>query len=217
MATRALADTVEPLAESRTGLLAVSFAKSPSEAYPLAVNVAQGAARYAEVEIGKRRVHLVAFAKTPDDAARALALLHYVAGWKTTQVFAAGRLIANAYGVSEVLECYLHACACTDRRAHCHTVLDDPYDPEGAADLEGFTVRLALDSSGFSKRVEIDRYLFPCSFLKPRFRFQTDHPANPQNQIQAAAVKEGCVWCPYFDPARFRKSGVRVASVPVFE
>ncbi len=78
-------------------------------------------------------------------------------------------------------------------------------------------MRLALDASPFSQRVEIDRYLFPCSFLKPRFRFQTDHPASPQDQIQAAAVKEGCAWCPYFDPAGFRKSGVRVASVPVFE
>ncbi len=214
---RALAESIDPLSGSRAGLLAVSFAKSPAEAYPLAVHVAQGAARYAEVEIGKQKVHFVAFAKTPEDAARALALLHYVSGWNTTQVFAAGKLVANAYGVAEVLECYLQASACRDRRAHCHTVLDDPYDAEGAGDPEGFTVRLALDASPFSKRVEIDRYLFPCSFLKPRFRFQTDHPASPQNQIQAAAVKEGCAWCPYFDPAGFRKSGVRVASVPAFE
>ena len=39
---------------------------------------------------------------------------------------------------------YLQASACNDRRAHCHTVLDDPYDEEVAADPEGFTVRLAL-------------------------------------------------------------------------
>ena len=219
MASLALAEALDPLAESRTGLLAVSFAKSPSAAYPLAVNVAQGAARYAEAEIGKQQVHLVAFAKTPDDATRALALLHYVAGWKTTQVFAAGKLVTNAYGVVEVLECYLQAGACTDRTAHCQTVIDDPYAAEGAPDDEGFTftMRLALDPSDFSQRVEVDRYLFPCSFLKARFRFQTDHPASPQDQIQAAAVKEGCAWCPHFDPTGFRKSGVRRASVPVFE
>ncbi len=102
MASLALAEVLDPLAASRTGLLAVSFAKSPSDAYPLAVNVAQGAARYAELEIGKQRVHLAAFAKTLEDAARALTLLRYVAGWRTTQVFTAGRLVANAYGVAEV-------------------------------------------------------------------------------------------------------------------
>ncbi len=100
---RALAESIDPLSGSRAGLLAVSFAKSPSEAYSLAVNVAQGAARYAEVEIGKQIVHFVAFAKTPEDAARALALLHYVAGWKTTQVFAAGKLVANAYNCSDMI------------------------------------------------------------------------------------------------------------------
>ncbi len=78
-------------------------------------------------------------------------------------------------------------------------------------------MRLALDPSDFSHQVEVDRYVFPCSFLKARFRFQTDHPASPQDQIQAAAVKESCAWCPHFDPAGFRKSGVRRASVPVFE
>ena len=217
MATRALAEAVDPLAASRTGLLAVSFARSPSDAYPLAVNVAQSAACYAEVEIGKQQVHLVAFAKTPEDAARALALLHYVAGWKTTQVFAAGKLVGNAHTIAEVLECYLQASACADRTAHCHTVIDDPYDAQAAGDPEGFPVRLALDPSPLSQRVEVDRYLFPCSFLRPRFRFQTDHPASAQDQIQAAAVKEGCASCPYFDPTGFQKIGMRVASVPVFE
>ncbi len=116
-----------------------------------------------------------------------------------------------------MLECYLQASACNDRTAHCHTVIDDPYDEEVAADPEGFTVRFARNASRFSKRVEVDRYLFPCSFLQPRFRFQPDHPASPGDQIQAASVKEGCTWCPYFDPAVFKKIGVRAASAPVFE
>ncbi len=151
MVMRALADAVDPRAESLRDLLALSFAKSPSEVYPLAVHVAQGAARYAEVEIGKQKLHLVSFAKTPPEgAARALALLHYIAGWKTTEVFAGGKLVADGYGVAEVLECYLHASACNDRTAHCHTVIDDPYDEEGAADPEGFTVRFARNATRFS-------------------------------------------------------------------
>jgi len=183
-------ETLDPIVESRQGLLTVSFAESSSDAYDLAVNVARGSCRYAEAEIGKQRVHLVAFDKTPDEAARALTLLQYVGGWRTTQVFAAGKLMVNAYGVAEVLECYLGAGACTDRSAHCQTVIDDPY--EGKKDREAFRMRLDLDSSSLSQRVEVDRYLFPCAFLKKRFRFQMDHPANLRDQIEAAAIKEGC-------------------------
>lgn len=209
---RTVAEAVDLLSASRSGLLALSFAKSPSDAYPLAVNVAQGAACYAEVEIGKQTVHLVGFAKTPADAARALALLQYVAGWKTTQVFAAGRLAANVYTVAEVLECYLQASACTDCSAHCSVIMDDP-DSEVAGEVPS----LSIAPSWTRQRVEVDRYLFPCAFLQPRFSFQPDHPASPRDQIQAAAVKEGCAWCPYFNVGGFRKAGTRVASTPIFE
>ncbi len=63
MAARApIPDAVDPRAQSQRDIVAVSFAKSPSEVYPLAVLVAQGASRYADVEIGKQKLHLVSFA-----------------------------------------------------------------------------------------------------------------------------------------------------------
>ena len=54
----------------------------------------------------------------------------------------------------------------------------------------------------------VDHYLFPCSYLLEfGFRFQTAHPASPEDQIQAAAVKAGCAWCPYFDAGAYEKLG----------
>jgi hypothetical protein len=211
----AITKTVDLIEDSLSHLLALSFSKSASPVYPLAVNIAQGAAKYAELEVSRKPVHLVAFAKTRDEAARALALIGYVSGWKTTQVFAGGRLMQRPYTVQQVLDCYLGASACHDRTAHCHRVIDDPYDTQ--LDLEdAFTIRVSTGPEPPRQRVEIDRYLFPCSLLKDRFRFQVDHPASPEDQIQAGAVRDGCDWCPLFDPRDYGRIGTRVASKAVF-
>ena len=211
----AITKTVDLIGDSRSHLLALSFSKSASPAYPLAVNIAQGAAKYAEVEVGHKPVHLVAFARSRDEAARALALMGYVSGWKTTQVFAGGRLMQRPYAVQQVLECYLGASACRDRTAHCHRVIDDPYDTQLDPE-DAFTIRVSTGPEPPRQRVEIGRYLFPCSLLKDRFRFQVDHPASPEDQIQAGAVGNGCDWCPFFDPGDYRRIGTRVASKAVF-
>ena len=85
-----------------------------------------------------------------------------------------------------------------------------------AASPDGFTIRLSTAPEPPRQRLEIDRYLFPCSLLKDRFRFQVDHPASPEDQIQAGAVGSGCDWCPFFDPRDYRRIGTRVASKAVF-
>jgi hypothetical protein len=211
-----LVTAVDPLKDSLDHLLAVSFSKSTSQVYPLAVNIAEGAAKYLEIEVNRKPVHLVAFAKNREDAARALALVNYVSGWKTTQIFAGGKVVQNPYEVTQVLDCYLEASACNDRSAHCHTVIDDPYNEEVETSTRGVSIRLSLEPGRLQQRVEIDRYVFPCSFLKGRFRFQVDHPASPHDQIQAAGVKQGCAWCPFFDPSEYSKTGTRVTSKPVF-
>ena len=116
-----------------------------------------------------------------------------------------------------MLDCYLEASACDDRSAHCEKVVDDPYDTQLDREAGGITIHLTTGTELPRKRVEIDRYLFPCSLLNDRFRFQTDHPASPRDQIQAGAVKQGCDWCPHFDPDAYRKVGTRVTSKAVFE
>ena len=138
----------------------MSFSKSPSQLYSLAANVAEGADRHAEIEVDGKAVHLVAFARGPDQAARALALIRYVSGWKATQIFVGGRLAQHPHGVTQVLDCYLEASACDDRTAHCEKVVDDPYDTQLDRETGGITMRsearLRLVSSLRSGRLPED-------------------------------------------------------------
>lgn len=200
---------VDLVNDSITHLLAVSFAKTSSKNYPLAVNVAQGAAKYDELTIGRILVHLAAFQKNKEDAARALALLGYISGWKTVQIFAGGKIIQNYYRATEVLNCYLEALACTDYRAHCFSIINDPYSEYPNAYGTSVTMTISLEPEPQPEPVFVDRYIFPCQLLQPYFRFQTDHPASPEDQIQASAVERGCDFCPLFDAHSFGKTGTK--------
>jgi hypothetical protein len=77
--------------------------------------------------------------------------------------------------VREVIDCFVQSCECTDIKAHCHEVMNDPkYSP--------------YDYSYGRKR--IDRYIFPCKHLMPWMRFDSEHPSSYQDQIQAAGFCE---------------------------
>ena len=198
-------------------LLTVSFSKNSSTVYPLAVNIAKGAARYAEANIGRKLVHFVAFSKTREDAGRAIALVNYVSSWKATQVFTGGKPVRNAWQVTSVLECYLEASASKDWTAHCHYIIDDPFIEEPEGQNSSLTWSLSEKPQAPKQALEIDRYVFPCKFLwEERFEFQIDHPAKPDDQIQAGAVKFGCNWCPNFESEAFKKIGMRKISRDIF-
>ncbi len=49
----AIAKTVDLIRDSRSHLLALSLLRSASPVYPLAVNIALGAAKYAELEVSR--------------------------------------------------------------------------------------------------------------------------------------------------------------------
>ena len=85
---RELVRSVDPIADSLGHLLVVSLPKSTSQLYPLAANIAEGATKHTTIEVDRKPVHLAAFGRSRDEAARALALMGYVSGWKTAQVFA---------------------------------------------------------------------------------------------------------------------------------
>jgi hypothetical protein len=187
-----------------------------SKAYPLAVNIARGASKYEELEIDGKLVHFVYFEKSRADAGRAQALVRYISGWKGVQVFAGGRLAQNTWRVVEVLDCYLSACGCTDWKAHCFKVVDDPFIDEPEDQSLSFSV--SIDEPAKPKRaVTIDRFIFPCSLLHPRFRFQIDHPSTPEAQIQAAAVRMSYDWCPKFEAGAYEKVGTRTILKDLFE
>lgn len=172
--------------------LAVSFPKSRSAAHAAAVNIAQQANKYALVNIEGQDFHYAVFGRDADQVAKALALSRYLRGLKAVQFFARGTLIVSTFKVEEVLACYLQATTCTDQSAHCLQVVPDPF-PAAMFSLE-------LNDGRTSN------YLFPCAYLarwQPRlFR---EHPASPEDQIQAMAVKHGCDWCPNFKPENFKK------------
>lgn len=200
--------TVDLINDSLTHLLTVSFGKSSSPSYPLAINVAKGASKYDEIKVSNNIAHLAAFDKNREDAARALFLLHYISDWKTTQIYGGGKLLQTFYRVSYTLRCYLEATACDDWRAHCHTVIDDPFYEAEVNTALGFTIVMFPDQAEKKTPKMIGRYIFPCAMLRHDFHHRTkEHPADPIHQIQAEAISIGCDICPYFNPKEYKKVG----------
>lgn len=196
------ATTVDPVKDSFTHLLTISFAKTNSRHYALAVNFMEGASKYEIQSIGSIPVHFAAFSNTKEDASRALAVLSYIQGWATTQVFSNGRLLGHASRVIDVLRCYLESLACNDYRAHCFKVIPDPFTettPGMAAFLQISFQEPPKPAKGG------DRYIFPCSRLNQWYALQRDHPSSAVDQIQAASVRFECDWCPNLNPQDFKK------------
>jgi hypothetical protein len=191
---------------SLEGLLAVVLPSSRSTAFPAALALAQSASHYAQQTAGKLVYHLAGFGRSQGQAARALELLRLVRSLKGFQLFVRGALYADAWRVAKVLECYLQSCAAADPRAHCVMMVDE------RELYEGPPMSMAIHIHAHSRPApppglqwvnDIGRLPFPCRYLKHYgFRLQRGHPSSEADQIQAAAVREGCDWCPNFNPGR---------------
>jgi hypothetical protein len=190
--------------------MVIAFGKSSSTSYPLAVSVAQGAAKYGEVPLGKQVVHLAAFDRTKEGASRALSIIKYLSGSKTLQIFANGVLEKNSWGVISILECYLKSATCNDFRAHCQKIIENPFAEKEYSHNLSITIRLTEETENKAKPIIVERYLFPCSYLMQRFRFQIGHPSTPKDQIQAGAVENHCDWCPNFSNSNFTKLPTKI-------
>lgn len=182
---------IDPFLASMDGLLVVAFPKANSKNYPFAVQIAESAERHAIVEINGQPMHVAAFGKTQLEGGRAATLLDYSSGWKGTLLFVKGRLLRDSYRVREVIDCFVQSCECTDIKAHCHEVVNDP--------------RFSRYYDDSNDRKKIDRYIFPCKHLLPWMNFDSKHPSSHQDQIQAAGVKHACTVCPNFRPQDFVK------------
>ena len=155
------------------------------------MNIAEGAERYGVAAVGGKPMHIAVFGLTQADAGRASALIGYTRGWKGAFIFVGGKIVHDSYRLEEVLKCYLESCHCRDTKAHCHFVIDDPFE--------------AAPGSQLSRQASSDKYIFPCKHLVTWFHFQSDHPSSVEDQIQAAGVEFGCNFCPNFVPNDFRK------------
>ncbi len=163
-----------PFDLSLSCMLVVTFMHSTSIAYSAAVAIARGAPRYAVLGEGRGAMHVAGFDSTREDAARALALLNLIGEWKSVQAWCRGKQLIGHWNIRKVLDCYLSAESCTDWRAHCV---------------------VTIDANGAGARA------FPCRLAQPMFRFDPNHPASYADQAQASVVRQGCDWCPRFDPS----------------
>jgi hypothetical protein len=109
-------------------LLVITFSKTNSKNYVFALSLAEGAERYGIATIGGKPMHVAVFGMNQADAGRASALIGYVSGWKGTFIFVQGRIVHDPYRLQEVLNCYLLSCQCRDTKAHCHFIIDDPFE-----------------------------------------------------------------------------------------
>jgi hypothetical protein len=181
---------IDPFQASIECLIVIAFPRTNSKNYAFAVRIAESAERYAVADINGQSMHIAVFGKTQVEAGRAATVLGYTQGWKGTLLFLQGRAIRDSYRVREVIECFLQSLQCSDTKAHCHEVVDDPKHSTYDYDF---------------RRKKVDRYIFPCKHLLPWFRFSVDHPSSYPDQIQAAGVRHSCNVCPNFRPEDFKK------------
>jgi hypothetical protein len=153
---------------------------------------------------------MAAFSNSKDDVDRAIALVGYLFGQKSTGIFIKGRFTTDRHKIIPTLKCYADAIKCSDYKAHCQIVIDDPFTEKYSGGL-CLSIRLTFqETAKHPKPLVIQRYLFPCKHLHPYFKFQKGHPSSPENQIQAAGIDRQCDWCPNFRPADFKKMPAKI-------
>lgn len=193
---------LDPAGVSLTHFLVLVFPQKRARAE--AINLARGAAVFAEGDVQGRPSYFAAFSKTPEQASLALRLQSYLHNRDYIDQYAGGRLLDNRHK-NGVIACYRDALRSSNPLAYCTTV-------EGHADLYGD--ERALAGSSFAAVMEeiginpppipAKRYLFPCSYMREqRFELFRLKPAPAIDQIRAGAIKIGCDWCPLFDAAGF--------------
>jgi hypothetical protein len=184
-------------------MLVVVFLHSTSPAFAAAVHIAGGAPYYSVIGSGRGAMHIAGFEASRTDAARALALLNLIRDWKGLQVWCRGKQLVGHWNTLKVLDCYLSAMSCDDPRAHCVVTVDVARDP----DRPGTSLNLIVGAlRGENPIPEPSRHLpeyraFPCRLASSGFHFNARHPSSYTDQAQAAAVRQGCDWCPRFDPS----------------
>lgn len=198
------------IAWSLAGLLAMSFPKSRLHSYDAAVNVARQAQHYAEQHVGKTLMHFAGFGRSREQMARALSVVRGLRSAKGFQIYAGGQLLAEWHRVEVVLRCILQSMGNEDPHSHCVMMVTDRFVGAGQ---RGDASRLlthsqpldlnwdAMMNLDLDAPAPADRLVaFPCRYLlyNRQFRFQPGHPASEPEQLHAAAVREGCDWCPNF-------------------
>jgi hypothetical protein len=205
VASQFLTNTAPAISEQAGTCLAIAFPKSRSANYGAAVNFARNAVHYTDTEIDGNTYHFAGFGTDRAQVTLALSVTKLLLNIKGTMFYAGGKLVMERFRIESVLSCYLTACGSKDYRAHCHTVINDPF---GSKSLPGEKFSMSMmDFIRDDSQAPAVQCLFPCRFLAgfTDMGLSGQHPSSQEDQIQAAAVRRGCDWCPSFHPEDFKK------------
>lgn len=161
---------------SRDFVLGVMFPESRAARFPATLAMCEGATQYWTVPLGSVTYHCAVFDPSPEQMARALAVVNNALSGM--QFFARGLPLVDAFELHNTLKCFVQSLSCADKRAHCYSVVT-------------------------RDRLE---YLFPCKRIterSPSLPIDRAHPSHVFDQIQAKAVAMCCDWCPNFDATQF--------------
>lgn len=187
----------------RAGAIGVVFPLTRAASSVTAASMSAAAVQHWRLELDGKPWQCALFGTTPAQFSIARMVVWHVARVKGGMAFGAGLPLANLHKTVVALDCAAAAAACHDHRAHCHLVLvqRETFDTLHAAGVD-----IPIPVSSYTSTVENigpgdDAYTAPCRLLvRAGFRPQPRHPSSPADQLQAAAVREGMQWCPFFKP-----------------
>lgn len=195
-----------------------AFPKSRSANFPIAISLAQAATAYGEQDVSGRTLYWAGFTKSISDLEKAAELLRLAGGWVGTMAKVNGCKVTKPFNAYLTISCYLDGLQCSEKAAHCHKLIDDPFHPN--YDVMSQTVKQPTPlrsscSTSIHFHEKVKKFVFPCkrmmefSSFHPIFQFKEAHQVEPKYQIQAAAVEYGISICPFFDPDAFAEVGTR--------
>lgn len=178
---------------------AIRFDSNKKANFEAVVKMCKKASFFAEEIVGKKSMFLVGFAATKAETKLASVVTSelHSASWKYT-LFANGRVQKNKWAFLNTLDCMAVAADCKDHRAHCHKILENPFDvPSGS-----MTVSFGGPAE---KEPPPELWLLPCAELDGHVNFDKRLLADPAAQLDAAAVKRNVHRCPFYRPEDFKK------------
>jgi hypothetical protein len=167
--------------------VSITFTTSLSHLFPVALEIAAQADEFTEEPVGKIKRYRTSFGRTPEQAELAVALLQHLDNIKGVLVHAGGRLVVNQDAVIATLGCFIAAHAGGGTERYCHK-----------------TIEVRDPKAEHKKMMELD-YLEPVKLSIPcakilRSGFIPEIDDNLESQVIAEAARDGCDWCPNFNP-----------------
>lgn len=178
-------------------LCAIKFQESRKAAYPAIVKLCKRAPLYLEAELGekkKKKFHLAAFDRSREGAKLAYAILEEMrlSSFKYS-LFANERIQKNKYALLNMLDCFIQASRCKNKKAHCHMVTTSLFERADTG------IKLSFDDDDPEDGPE---WILPCKHLDG-FLDLSKTKESPKDVLESVAIQRNVNLCPLFDPDEF--------------